>query len=461
MVIFTLSLNMLFAQTYNSSGLKKSICFFFFLVFFSEFLLAQKEASHWYFGWQAGLFFDIDNDTVIADTTGKSSGFACASISDKNGNLLFYTNGDDVWDSDHKLMKNGKSVSHPDRSAFNKYSIICLIVPNPLRKNIFYIFSINIIDECALCYKNSNLYYSIVDMNKNNGKGDVISKNNLLLNDVSYKLTAVKHSNNKAIWVITHTVDSKDFYSFLVDANGININPVISSTGSTHKIVNVGVNWKYGDLKVSPDGNKLVCLKSCDTLPLWAQINFEVFNFNPNNGKINLINKYLIHLPQHCEFSPNGRYLYLEQGSNIYQYDWEKVFDSIDFLNSRILIEKQSKGWGSLQTGIDGKIYRTKHSNSLYYLGVIQNPNKKGLHCNYNDSGVYLLGKVVGPSLPIFIQSYFFIPDFEAKNTCLSDTTLFYITDTSRIDSVLWDFGDSASGLNNFSTLWRPKHFFA
>lgn len=35
---------------------------------------------------------------------------ACASISDSAGNLLFYTNGEKVWNKNHEVMPNGEGL---------------------------------------------------------------------------------------------------------------------------------------------------------------------------------------------------------------------------------------------------------------------------------------------------------------------------------------------------------------
>jgi gliding motility-associated-like protein len=56
------------------------------------------------------------------------------------------------------------------------------------------------------------------------------------------------------------------------------------------------------------------------------------------------------------------------------------------------------------------------------------------------------------------LRSYFGA-DFTWQPDCFGDTTLFtsYLT---NVDSVLWNFGDTASGLNNSSGLLNPSHIF-
>ena len=73
---------------------------------------AQKEANWWYFGSKAGLNF---NSIVSGLPTPVSNGAmvtqeGCASISDANGRLLFYTDGKTVWNRNHVVMSNGTGL---------------------------------------------------------------------------------------------------------------------------------------------------------------------------------------------------------------------------------------------------------------------------------------------------------------------------------------------------------------
>ena len=85
----------------------KNIYFLLILLFVSfSMTKAQNEANNWYFGNFAGI--DFNSDTAIALTDGiLQSHEACASISNKYGELLFYTNGVNVWNRFHHQMPNG------------------------------------------------------------------------------------------------------------------------------------------------------------------------------------------------------------------------------------------------------------------------------------------------------------------------------------------------------------------
>jgi len=88
--------------------------FSFFILFEG---LAQREASNWYFGRNAGVQFNPDG-SVTPLTDGQLSTLeGCASISDRFGNLLFYTDGVTVWDRTHQVMPGGTGLLGDDSSS--------------------------------------------------------------------------------------------------------------------------------------------------------------------------------------------------------------------------------------------------------------------------------------------------------------------------------------------------------
>ncbi|MCK9618222.1 MAG: hypothetical protein M0R21_10355 [Lentimicrobiaceae bacterium] len=108
------------------------------LFLFSSFtVLSQKETNIWYFGEYAGLDFNsgipipLFNDSLTTNE-------GVATISDKNGNLLFYTDGATIWDRNHAIMQNGTNL-------FGHFSATqsAIIVPQPKHKNIYYIFTVD------------------------------------------------------------------------------------------------------------------------------------------------------------------------------------------------------------------------------------------------------------------------------------------------------------------------------
>ena len=205
------------------------------------FSLAQQQGNIWYFGNNAGL--DFSGPTPAAITGGQiNTNEGEATISDGNGNLLFYTDGVKIWNRNHGVMQNGTGLLGNFSSTQS-----AIIVPKINDLSFYYVFTV---DELG---HPGGLNYSLVDMTLDGGLGAVTVKNVQLQTPVCEKLTAVKHCNGKDIWVIVHGVNSNAFYAYLLTAAGINA-PVISNTGRV--ITSVVPDYTIGYLKASPDGEK-------------------------------------------------------------------------------------------------------------------------------------------------------------------------------------------------------------
>ena len=120
-------------------------------MFFSIKSYSQGEANNWYFGNYAGVNF---NGVVpIPLTNGQmSKQEGCASISDASGNLLFYTNGQLVFNSNHVLMPNGiglnGDISATGGSNYNWYptaGLSCTACPNPIATpTVFTVYCVEV-----------------------------------------------------------------------------------------------------------------------------------------------------------------------------------------------------------------------------------------------------------------------------------------------------------------------------
>lgn len=133
-------------------------------------VIAQKEAFYWYFGQKAGIRFQDDGSDPVAVLDGNiSTNEGCATISDMEGNLLFYTDGVTVYNRNHEIMTGGDNLyGHASATQSG------VIVPLPGSATRYYIFTVS-----ALSAKDTKGFrYSIVDLS--NGLGSVIDKNILL-----------------------------------------------------------------------------------------------------------------------------------------------------------------------------------------------------------------------------------------------------------------------------------------
>lgn len=424
---------------------KYFLILFFALAFF--FVDAQHEADYWYFGNYAGLDFSSGNPEPL--TEGQLRNYeGCATASDSAGNLLFYSNGITVWNKEHQIMENGDDLMGDTSSTQS-----AIMVPHPGNDSLVFVFTVDVLedDDKGIEWITNGLRYSIININRNSGLGEIVTKNILLLDSVPEKVTSVLHQNNKDIWIISHEWGSDAFYVWLIDDTGLNTTPVISNVGIIYEgneLVSIGY------LKSEPSGNRIVS----------AVLNYskvEIFDFNRSNGTLS---EYLtislggLNKTYGCEFSPDGSKLYFTEIFKLHQVDMN-AGTPIEIINSMTEIHEFTSPVGALQLAKNGKLYITTDNSE--YLSVINDPNELPADCDFEPDAVYLEGRIARLGLPNFIQSYFKEPDFRIENSCVFDDTQFFIENITDIDSVIWDFGDPASGSLNISRELSPIHIFS
>ncbi len=378
-----------------------------FLVFlFSFYLLnlsAQGEGNIWYFGKGFGLDFNDGEPKLLKD--GALNTFeGVASMSDYKGNLLFYTDGQTVWNAKHKIMPNGEGLMG-DSSATQS----AVIVPKPRSRTTYYIFTIDAAENDL----GNGLRYSEVNMLADNGFGEIKYKNKALASPTCEKITATVHENQKDFWIITHEWDSDRFLAFLITEKGVEEAAYPSVVGS--KIRGDFENGA-GYLKVSPNGKRLA-------LTIYREDRVELFDFDNSTGAVS--NR--IKLPKTApsaygvEFSPDSDKLFVgsfETGL-IEQYDLSEYSQSA-ISKSRVVLNKESDyNLGALQIGPDGRIYMTSLHYS--YISVILNPNDYGSRCRIRERYI-MIGKNNGRlGLPTFIQTYFSDGAVKERETLLAE----------------------------------------
>ncbi|MEA3496503.1 MAG: hypothetical protein U9R42_10750, partial [Bacteroidota bacterium] len=415
----------------------------FFIVQISP-VYGQLEAKHWYFGTWQGLRFENNSPVKIYDSK-MSSQVGSSCISDKYGNLLFYSDGKTIWNKNHDTLKNGFDLIGSSGCAQAP-----IIIPYPGDTNLYYLFTV--MGSYTWLQHQEGLWYHILDISKDNGNGEIILKNRKLCSDVQEKIAATMHANKQSVWIITSDWNSNKFKAFLITKTGLDTIPVISSSGSYF--------WsKTGDeggqFKFSPSGKKLANALSFHGI-------VDILDFDNKTGRVsNCItldsfpNLYLGDRTYGIEFSHNEKFLYITKNSypgSIFQVNLSSRIESI-IKNSIYIVYSNpyTNRYASLQIGLNKKIYL----NRVSHLGCINEPDNKGNLCNYIDTAI-TFSYSVGNGLPTFLQSYFYLPDIEIENTCLGDSTAFSLKDTSNIDSVYWYFGDS-----NYSWQFYPKHVYS
>ncbi|SEQ69725.1 gliding motility-associated C-terminal domain-containing protein [Hyunsoonleella jejuensis] len=434
-------------------------------------LLAQNNTNHWYFGENAGLLFDFQNDPQVLTDGAMIAQNPCATMSDKDGSLLFYTNGTNIWNRNHNIMVNGALVGTLGTGGpiITEPNILLNVIIIPVTDNpeLYYVFTITTAD---------GLRYSIVDMSQGNGLGEVTVKNRTLLPDGGIgKLTAVHHSDGKSIWLMTTKKNEDDeftsFYCYKINTNGDIGSPII-----TNNVFYEGL--QEGQMKFSPDGTKLAC---ANYRPQSLNNHLSVFDFNSETGvvsyKRNLLTSFVFFEVVSAfgvEFSNDSKFLYatlIRQGmyvenSNefqpetlrknlLYQYDlsnfnpqqnWFSIHEEINALTA-----------AGLQLAKNGKIYRAltiKDIQGISNLGVVNSPELFEVEANYVNNAINLGSTKSRLGLPTFIQSYF-RTRILAENACLGEGIPMEIDTYGEITDAIWDFGDGTT-----SNIVNPEHVY-
>jgi gliding motility-associated-like protein len=429
-----------------------------FTTFLSVPLLAQRETVNWYFGDKAGLNFNQGFPMVL--TNGRlSTTEGCSTVSDANGDLLFYTDGSTVWNKNHSVMSNGVNLKGDLSSSQS-----ALIVPNISNSDIYYIFTADVAQSYFNGGNGNGFNYSIVDLSFNGGLGKITSKNINLLVQGSEKVSAVSAMDGSGFWVVTQA--KNNFYSYKVNGNGVNTTPVVSVIGpDISNFSNI-----RGCIKIAPNGKKIAVSHPVFQPNLGGSLN--LFDFDVNTGVIS--NEEVIATGRvfyGVEFSSKSKRLYAsgmliddEDGFSVatkvelYQYDLE----SPNITRTEYLINSYSEDIpgelaGALQIAFDKRIY---HSITNDKLSIIREPNLPNVSSDYREYSIDLDGRLARFGLPSYIQSSF-ESIFTIESLCFNDATQFIMETDDAIQSVNWNFGDPSTGINNTSTLLNPIHAFS
>ena len=409
-------------------------------------LQAQNANNYWFFGNRAGIQFTAGGVTTL--TTGQLVGYeGCATVSDDvTGDLLFYSNGLQIWNSLHDIMPNGDGLLG---GTFTSSTQGVIIVPQPGSDSRYFVFTVDETIGGAV----NGFRYSVVDMTLDGGLGDVVAaeKNILIQTNTTERLAVAVNGDGSGYWIVMHERDNAVFKAFLLTSAGLDLTPVVSTAGAIHSTAPVTdgdgtmgcmkFNHAFTQLAVAIFGNKEI----------------EVFNFNNCTGTLTAAYGFeTLDNPYGVEFSPDNNLLYYslyyDAGFTgaVYQVD---VSDAIP--GAPVLVGLSSsfnfQSVGTLQMAPDGKMYLA--INSEDWLSAITSPNTPGVGCNFVDQAVFLPPIGLSPTTGIFglppailplTPTEFPIAAFEitAMELCAEDSTFFQFTTDLPYETATINFGD-------------------
>lgn len=395
------------------------------------------KVSQWRFGSGAGLDF-TNGSAQVVPIAHPMFAFECAgSMADVNGNLLFYTNGLDVYNSSNVIMPNGAGLGGSMSAAQ------LVVVGRPGNSDQYYIVTPTV----------ANLSYSLVDMSLAGGDGDVVAGQKAVVLESSFgqeQVTAVNHSNGQDVWILYNKngqfPDEDTICSTLLTAGGF-VNPVNKIT------VDYTLSQQITSMTASPVGN-YVTVAGFQVPNSFT----ELFTFDASTGSLSnpiRINRQCIDAAYSCD----GQVLYLSAGlPGVFQYDLSSG-DSLTIVNSEVSLGTLPYTLSQFQLAPDGKIYGSNSNNST--VSVIHSPKTLGIGCDLQIASLNVSPGISQIGMPGFNQSCLICsPAIEDSIHCATDTTFFTVNNLDSVDSIRWYFGNPASVLLNTDTGKTTAHVY-
>jgi gliding motility-associated-like protein len=371
-------------------------------LFFQQKMTAQSENARWYFGNNAGLDFAGGAPTALGNSAMRANE-GTATVQDDAGNLLFYSDGLQIWNAQHQVMSNGNGLLGGSST-----SQAALGVPAPGKCKQYYLFYA--FQEFS---GRGGFYYSVVDMSLNGGLGDITSEKNVVVAQnerFAEALAVAPHQNGKDLWILFHTPGNA-YHAYLLTANGLAQQPVVSNVGYRFPAISFGgvttfdFNANYTKLAV-----RVARGDGADN-PEAAKGFVQVVNFDNATGTLSnpvsltfsksfLANTSLndVEYPFGVCFSPNGNLLYATARTYanlnlpatygvILQFDLTaadvQASQKVIYHNTTMPIT-----FAQMRVGNDGKIYVAEVNKG--FVGRINTPNQVGTASDFQVDAVAL-----------------------------------------------------------------------
>ncbi len=481
---------------------------FIFIAFFLNFneLTAQKEDYQWIVGYDAMInfkdttfghsIFDFNFDPVRIsydsihriDMAGGN-----ASLCDNTGTLMVTTNGQIIRNGNNEYIEDtinyskdipGHCNEWESNNAGNSMSAIPLgllgcqrIMLLPMANKVIAVY--NTLDRCK--FYRYRMLTSSMRFDTSTSNWLIQEKDKIFYRDSLHStFTAVRHGNGRDWWLATLSADHSILLIFLMDTLGVSLYRTIilpfKREGST------------GMICFSPDGNYISFYLSYKFLEPESG-GFAIAKFDRCDGDITDFNYKLWPQPNvgsGIAFSSDSKYLYVSNSDQIFQYDLESenvmdsealvsTFDGFkyyfpEFPNSPI---GYSPNYCWLKLGPDGKIYVFPASASQRYMGVIEQPTRKGKAADMRQRSIFMprIFTRTVPNVPEFrlgpldgspcdtlgidnqpVAKFRYEPD-SLSHLQIGFTDLSYF----RPETWSWDFGDGSPR----ESIRHPYHSYA
>jgi len=332
------------------------------------------------------------------------------SICDNEGNLLFFTNGCSIYNSQYELMENGDSLNYDIIIELGLANCVggyignqdVLIIKSPGSEKLYYVIHKTLIYNGPNENDSIPIHYTLVDMSANNGLGRVIEKNKDVYVEkecLFFYLTGIHHINQTDFWFLQPIADDSIIITHLIDEEGIHRYPDQDANNFFER----DKSSASGTAKFSPDGTQYAIYNETDGL--------LIYGFDRSTGLLDFQEKVVpfdttgIGIFCSVEWSSNSRFIYTATTTKLHQVDtWEDDIQE----NGIRLIDTYNGTQDPFSTifflmaqAPDCKIYMCPTSSTNSYH-VINSPNELGANCDFVQNGIQLPRTSTRASMPNF-----------------------------------------------------------
>ncbi len=379
--------------------MKHTVCIIILLLQQSP-LFSQQFDNNWLMGGECDtsyteglvsiLNFEDNPDLPIPDSSIDYKFFSTnTSFSDSTGNLLFYCNGNELFNWKHELIENGGNLADEGDCGFQNFPQGIATFPLPESANQYILISASLeVLVDPIIYTITNIYYNVVDMNSNNGEGELIIRQEPLLQDTLTfgKITTCKHANGRDWWLIMFKYDSNEYYKVHFSSNGVESIELEESS--------LTVFAGLGQAVFSPDGTRYAQISGIDIVGAGGYI--DIFDFDRCTGELS--NHIQEHFPisqsgsYGAAISPSSQFLYCAIRDRIFQYDlWSSdIFaskDTVAIHDGFVEDGLWSTRFFQMQLAPNNKIIISTPSDG-HFFHIIHQPDEQGIACDIEQRGL-------------------------------------------------------------------------
>lgn len=348
------------------------------------------------------------HDTFIVDTVGRSMeiGSQNAMVSDSAGNLLFYSNGCYIANAmdvaiQHSDTLNPGSIFNStckgrEGSYIGSQGMIVLNMPGT--DSLFAVLHKKFEDVLIPSFHiiTDRIFLTLVDPYKNSGL--VIEKNVSVVADTniaSSNFSATRHADGVSWWILTPDAYGNGFFRILFTSSGYSVQDKQYIGDVTLPEIDAG------QAKFSPDGSKFARYH--------AKSGGQIFDFDRQTGLLSNPRSFgpvdSTVIIGGCEFSPSGRFLYVNTMVDVYQYDTNvpEIAESrvhLGHYDGYLTPRGRATRFYHMERTPNGQIF-LNCPNGVNVLHVIKNPDAKGAASNFTQHGIILPANIYW-SMPHF-----------------------------------------------------------